>query len=131
MKKKNISLNTSFPDENVIICGDSDAISRAVLNILNNAIKFSYEGKSIEMSLNKDNSNAIIKVKDYGIGISEEDLPHLFEEFYRSKDMAAKSVSGTGLGLTITKHIIDAHKGQIIVNSTPGNGSEFIIKFPV
>lgn len=109
--------------------GAEDKISRAVLNIIDNAIKYTPTGGSVIMSLKKKKENAVIEVKDTGIGIPEKELEHIFERFYRGSK-AAKTL-GSGLGLAITQGIVKTHRGEIQVTSKVGTGTLVLITFPL
>lgn len=114
--------------KNVRVPGKREKIFRAVLNVLDNAVKFSPAGGKIEFSLKKGAREAILEVSDTGPGIASEDLPHIFERFYRGSKTAR--VLGSGLGLAIASSIIAAHRGAIDVDSAVGKGTSVIIKLP-
>ncbi len=111
--------------------GDTEAITDALVNLVDNAIKYSNDEKSIEVATGRNNKYSFIEVHDRGIGISTDEQKHIFDKFYRvtEKNLALKA-KGSGLGLTIVKHIMDAHQGQIEVESIKGKGSTFRIMFP-
>ena len=116
----------------IVINGDIDGIKILLTNIIENAIKYNAKGKNVEISLNTEKNIAIIKVKDYGIGISEKDLPYIFEPFYRADESRSKlKHNGFGLGLAISKEIVEKHKGTIDVTSKVGGGTTVVIKLPV
>lgn len=112
----------------ITIFADSIALESAILNILTNAIKYSKSDK-IDITLLKDNENAIISVKDYGIGIAPEHLDKIFDKFYRVDKNRSRDLGGNGLGLSIVKQIIEMHNGKITVVSN--KGCEFIITLPI
>ncbi len=114
--------------DQVQVLGDVDRLKQLVLNLLSNAIKYTPEGK-VTLSLSQDEKMAYVTVTDTGIGISEEDLSHVFDRFYRVDP--ARPQGGTGLGLSIAKWIADAHGGQISVVSKVGEGSTFTLSLPV
>ena len=115
--------------EEIYIFGDKDRLKQVMVNLVDNAIKYTNPGGSIRIEfrdMNPTPGSVTVSVSDTGIGIPEEHLPRLFERFYRvDKDRSRSSPGGTGLGLAICKHIIEAHKSQISVRSTPGEGSTF------
>ncbi|MCK6605303.1 MAG: ATP-binding protein [Ignavibacteriaceae bacterium] len=121
----------SLPDEEIEVIADSDAIREAVINLLNNAMKFSKMKKETGLKLYKEDGYAVIEVSDSGIGMSSEETENLFTPYYRAKSAQKSGIPGTGLGLSIVKHIVDSHKGFIAVKSTPGAGTTFTIKLPV
>ena len=110
---------------------DADALEQAILNLLTNAVKYSGESRRIELQLARDGADAVISVRDRGIGISPADQQHIFEKFYRAPGPAAERISGTGLGLTIVDHIVQAHGGRVTVESSPGHGSTFAVRLPI
>jgi len=114
----------------VQVYGDPDQLKQVLVALLDNALKYTpYEG-SVTLSLTADQNFALIKVSDTGIGILPEDLPHIFERFYRADRTRSRDRGGSGLGLTIAENIVHEHQGSIEVESTPGKGSTFIIKLP-
>ena len=115
----------------VQVYGDTDQLKQVLVALLDNALKYTpYEG-SVSLSLTTDERYAVIKVSDTGIGILPEDLPHIFERFYRADRARSRERGGSGLGLTIVQSIVQEHQGSIEVESTPGRGSTFILKLPV
>lgn len=125
--RKKISVEGYF-DKDVIILGYKDKLVRAILNIIDNSIKYSSQNGKIEMTLKKENNKALLTIKDTGIGISQKDLPHIFDRFYRGS--SSEKVFGSGLGLAIAKAIVSSHKGEIEVKSKIGKGSIFTIVLP-
>ena len=110
---------------------DEDAIGQALLNLLNNAEKYSGEQKYIGVKLAQHGDQALITVEDRGPGIPPSDLKHIFEKFYRGGRGPAREVQGCGLGLTIVKSTVEVHGGHISVESDLGRGSRFIITLPL
>jgi len=127
---KQITLNRVLPDKFPSLMGDKELLKTAIINLLGNAVKYSPEGASISFSLHEERDVIVIEVSDTGYGISEEDLPRIFEKFYRSKDPNISEKAGTGLGLAMTLEIIDLHGGEIDVQSTPGEGTHFTVRIP-
>lgn len=105
-------------------------IEQAFVNILDNAIKYSESGSSIEIEATKNESEVAVAFLDHGIGIGREHLSRLFERFYRVDASRSRKLGGTGLGLAIVKHIVIANAGKVTVESTPGKGSRFVIHIP-
>jgi signal transduction histidine kinase len=120
---------TSDIKSGILISGAEDKIARAVLNLLDNAIKYTPVGGSVSLSLRERAGNAVIEVKDTGIGIPEDEVEHIFKRFYRGSK-ATKSL-GSGLGLAITQGIITAHRGNIQVKSKVGKGTTMLVTFPL
>ena len=123
----NISLITDVEPE-IVMVGDKEKLEELVKNLMSNALKYTryQKNKRIWITLKKSGSEIQFSIKDTGVGISQEDLPHIFERFYRVGNSKTK---GIGLGLTICKKIVEKHNGSIEVNSELGQGAEFIIRF--
>jgi len=115
---------------NMEVLMDKDKLKQVMYNLLSNSLKYSKINGEVFLTLKSENDNIIIEVKDNGIGISEEDLPFIFERFYRSDESRDKNTGGAGIGLTIVKTIVEAHKGSINATSTLGEGSAFALTFP-
>jgi signal transduction histidine kinase len=109
---------------------DTDAISQAVLNLLNNAVKYSAESKEITISVESRGQQLAIEVADNGIGIAPSEQEKIFEKFYRVSTAPVNASKGSGLGLTLVRHIVEAHGGEISVDSAPEKGSRFTILLP-
>ena len=105
-------------------------LEQAVINLIDNAIKYSPDGSKVRVSATLQNGTVSIRVADKGQGIEAKHLPRLFERFYRVDKARSRKLGGTGLGLAIVKHIAKAHRGQVSVESTPGEGSTFTIQVP-
>lgn len=113
------------------VFGDADQLKQVLVALLDNALKYTpYEG-SVSLSLTTDECDAIVKVSDTGIGILPEDLPYIFERFYRADPARSRDRGGSGLGLTIVQSIVQEHGGSIEVKSTPGKGSTFFLRLPI
>ncbi len=117
--------------EKLFLRMDPDKIKQAVINILHNAIMYTAEQGSIEVSLYKEKEMAVIEIKDTGVGISEENLQTIFNRFYRVDRARSRNTGGTGLGLSISKQIVNLHHGELTVRSKLGEGSIFCIKLPI
>jgi signal transduction histidine kinase len=123
--------NVKTPDPLPPVNIDKNSMKLAVNNLLDNAIRFSSEKSVINVTLEKLDDWMLIRVSDKGIGISKDEQSRIFEKFYRGKDAANISSTGTGLGLTIVKQIVEAHNGEIGVESEPGKGSSFSVMLPI
>jgi len=121
-----LDLDRSVPP----IKADRDKIKQVIFNLLSNAVKYNRVQGKVVVHLCKENNELVITIEDSGYGISAEDLPHIFEKFYRSAT-SERLVSGTGLGLSICKKIMNGHHGDISVSSTPGIGSAFTLRLPI
>ena len=127
--QKNLELKlTAAPP--LILTGDEHLLKRMVLNLLDNAVKYTPEGGKICVELAGQNGHAQVVVRDTGIGISEKDQPHVFDRFYRVDKARSRALGGAGLGLSIVHWIVEAHGGTISVESNLGKGSKFTVKLP-
>ncbi len=129
-KSKNIDVSYKFNDESISILSNRDYIKQIFLNLVDNAIKYTPDNKSVCVEVDYDQNNLVIKVIDNGIGIPKEDINRIFERFYRVDKARSREVGGTGLGLAITKHIVKNLGGTIVVKSELGVGTEFTVKIP-
>lgn len=110
---------------------DGEAIASVLVNLLSNAMKFSPERKEVTVRLFRNDGNAVLQVADKGIGVPPKDLSKIFKRFYRSRHEVVSETRGSGLGLTLVKHITEAHGGNVEVESEPGKGSVFSIILPI
>jgi signal transduction histidine kinase len=110
---------------------DREAIARSLLNLVNNAVKYSATEKYLGVNLYRHNGGVNLEVVDHGIGIAAKEQPKIFEKFYRVGDPLVHETKGSGLGLSLVRHIVQAHGGAVAVESEPGQGSKFIITLPV
>jgi len=131
LKMKGFNLETKTGNFNDLILGDADALTEAIENLISNAIRFSNEKKAIIISTYSKDNFVCVSVKDNGIGIVQSDIEKIFDPFFRSDNAKAKKIDGTGLGLSIVKHIVEEHKGKVIIESVPDKGSNFILCIPV
>jgi signal transduction histidine kinase len=122
-----VEIDESLPPVSV----DADALEQAILNLLTNAMKYSGSGRTIDLRLAREGREAIISVRDEGIGIPLADQARIFEKFYRISTPENQRIPGTGLGLTLVDHIVKAHDGSVQVDSAPGRGSVFSIHLPL
>ncbi|MFU8773199.1 MAG: sensor histidine kinase [Anaerolineales bacterium] len=125
-----VELNLEVENELVLpIC--TPLFARAVSNLIENGVRYNQPGGSVDITLRFEANSALINVKDTGVGIPEEDLPYIFDRFYRLDRSRSRHKGGAGLGLSITTHIVRLHGGQIEVTSSPGRGSTFSIRLPI
>ena len=122
---------TALPDEPIVMRIDKDAISQALLNLLNNAAKYSEDHKYLRVEVGKKGEAVFIAVEDRGVGIPREELKKIFDKFYRASTTRTKETTGSGLGLTLVRHIAEAHGGSVEVSSTVGKGSRFVLDLPL
>lgn len=123
-------LNLRFSGPQCEVYADKDKISQVLVNLLSNALKYTPEGGAVKMDIRDTNDFTEISVEDNGPGIPPEDLPYIFERFYRADKSRNRMTGGSGIGLTICKAIITAHGGLIDVRSSPGNGTKFTFTIP-
>ena len=121
------SIDTDLPSLKI----DREAIARALVNLVNNALKYSNDDKYLGVKLYRDNGSVKLEVADHGIGIARRDQGKIFEKFYRAGDPLVHNTKGSGLGLSLVRHITEAHGGVIEVESAPGTGSKFIMSLPL
>lgn len=125
----NLSLSVDVA-ENMVVIGDVDRLQQAVAGLLGNAARYTPAGGSISVSVKADNGCAVVEVADTGIGIAEENLPHVFGRFWRADEARASSTGGLGIGLAVAKEIVERHKGTISCARRDGGGTVFTIKLP-
>jgi len=128
--RKDVEIISSVKEPLSLVNGDEGTLVETVVNILGNAIKYSRTGSRIILKAEEIENNIVISVVDTGIGISKEDLPYIFNDFYTGKD-GQKIEKSSGLGLAITRRIIEAHNGSVSVESELGKGATFTIRLPV
>ncbi len=127
--EKEISLQVNVL-KRVSVIGDPSRLKQIFINLINNAIVYTPAGGVVSVELLEDKYNAYIKVSDTGIGISKEEIPRIFERFYRVDKARSRNTGGTGLGLSIVKHLVEAHQGTITVDSEVGEGTTFTVVLP-
>ena len=113
------------------VTGDSVKLTQVIYNVIDNAIKYTPRGGEVHASLSRVGKRAVIRVSDTGIGIPADDLPHIFDRFYRVDKARSRATGGTGLGLSIVKQIVQLHGGSIIASSEEGKGTTFVIELPL
>ena len=128
--RKDIGIAVAVHEPIRLVLGDEVSLTEALVNILGNAIKYSHVGSEIAVSGEEKNDRIVVTVTDSGVGIAEEDLPMIFDGFYRAESGRA-AAGGVGLGLAITRRIIEAHEGSVSVHSKLGKGSTFVLSLPV
>ncbi|MDH3234346.1 MAG: ATP-binding protein [Alphaproteobacteria bacterium] len=134
-KDKSVGLRLDMPDRPAVVFGDDDEITQIIQNLVDNAIKYSAEDATVDLTVAHTRSTAgdekiAIRVRDRGDGIEAEHLPRLTERFYRVDPARSRALGGTGLGLAIVKHVVNRHGGHLEIESTPGEGSTFTVMLP-
>ena len=131
LAQQGFDLRVTVDDNVPAVAADADAIQQAILNLLSNAMKYSGDGRAIELELKQDGQHAVISVTDHGIGIPAAEQARIFQKFYRVPGLDNHRIAGTGLGLTLVEHVARAHGGSVAVRSAPGEGSTFSLLLPV
>ncbi len=126
--KKGVTIN--FIGKEKWICADKDKINQVISNILSNALKYTPSGGTVDVTVKEGKDSGEIKIKDNGTGIGEDDLPFIFERFYRADKSRTRLTGGSGIGLAIARSIVEAHKGNIEVRSKLNEGTEFTVILP-
>ena len=129
--KKNIKIEIEMDDRLTDICADEDKFVRIMYNLVDNAIKFSYENSSVKIEARKKENMVEITVKDTGLGIKLEDQHKLFKPFSQIYSFSSRKSQGTGLGLSLVKQIVHLHGGYVWFKSNPGEGSTFAFAIPI
>jgi heavy metal sensor kinase len=129
--RKGVRLKLEHDSPSIALNGDEELIRRLILNLLDNAVKYTPSGGEISLALGRQNGSAEIVVRDTGIGIPKASQPRVFDRFYRVDKARARAMGGAGLGLSIAQWIVEAHGGAISIVSTPGKGSTFTVVLPV
>jgi len=131
--RKEVEIVAAVAEPSPVVWGDQGTLTEVLVNILGNAVKYSREGGRVTVSAEAQGDEVRLSVADAGPGIVPEDLPHIFEAFYTAQPGAVGTAGerGSGLGLAVSRRIIEAHGGSIAVESTPGKGSTFTITLPV
>jgi signal transduction histidine kinase len=128
---KHIEVVSQIPSQPVWMEGDELSIRRLVMTLIDNAVKYTPENGKVFIDLYAEDRLAVIQVRDTGIGIAPEDLPRVFDRFWRADKVRSRDEGGTGLGLSIAKGITERHQGTISVESEPGRGSTFTVRLPL
>jgi two-component system sensor histidine kinase SenX3 len=128
---RHVKIVLDEPSPPVAVLGDRRQLTSAVYNLLENAVKFSYEDSAVDLSGHVEDGKVLIEVRDRGTGIPARDLDRIFERFYRVDHGRSRATGGTGLGLAIARHVASNHHGSIHVESREGEGSTFVLALPI
>ncbi|RJP70978.1 MAG: hypothetical protein C4539_05525 [Ignavibacteriales bacterium] len=131
LQMQKFTVNKNLVDKRLPVTADKDSIIECVVNIISNAMKYSRDEKEITIETDFSDSFVLVRIKDKGIGINQNDKEKIFEPYFRSEDKEARRVAGTGLGLAIVKHAMDFHHGRIEIESELNKGTSFSLLFPV
>ncbi|MBC7248576.1 MAG: GAF domain-containing protein [Actinobacteria bacterium] len=130
-QEKGISVRTDFPADPRAVCGDADRLGQVFMNLVHNAIKFTPAGGEVRVEASEQGDHCLVQVSDTGIGISQQDLPKIFNKFYQVDSSSTRQQSGTGLGLSISRELVQAHGGRMWVESRRGKGTTFSFTLPL
>ncbi len=125
------ALSTSLPSSPIWLHADSTRLEQVIVNLLNNAAKYTPQGGQLWVGLRQEGDEAVLRVKDTGEGITPELLPRVFELFTQAEKSVDRSQGGLGVGLALVKSLVELHRGRVEAHSTPGQGSEFVVRLPV
>ncbi|MFQ5328908.1 MAG: sensor histidine kinase [Thermodesulfobacteriota bacterium] len=117
--------------EAATVMGDPISLGQVIFNLIDNGLKYTQEGGRVDVSIRSEDDSAVVTISDTGVGIGAEDIPHLFDRFYRVDKARSREAGGAGLGLSICKNLIESHGGRIEVTSRPGDGSTFSVYLPI
>lgn len=128
---KKITLEYKASDKEWFFNVDYDHMRTAIMNVISNSVKYTPDGGKVTLSTSISGGFVTLAVKDSGIGINKEDVPHIFDRFFRVKGKATRHITGSGLGLALVKEVVEAHQGYIDIESSPGIGTTFTLSFPL
>ena len=134
--EREVEVKIADQASSLLVPGDRDELIRVFENLIENALKYGAPGRRVDITLARDPANggakeAVVSVRDYGPGIAPEHLPRLTERFYRVDISESRAQGGTGLGLALVKHILNRHRGRLVIESTPGAGATFAVRLPL
>ncbi|MFV2062237.1 MAG: sensor histidine kinase, partial [Chloroflexota bacterium] len=129
-QRKGVTLRAILPAEPIVQAHDPPRLGQVLSNLVGNAIKFTPAGGHVEVSVEATESGAVFEVKDDGVGIDADELPHVFDRFYRGTRTPEERAAGSGLGLAIAHSIVDMHRGRVSISSRPGAGTEVLVRLP-
>jgi two-component system, OmpR family, phosphate regulon sensor histidine kinase PhoR len=135
-RERDVEIKVTDRTDSLDVLGDRDELIRVFENLIENALKYGASGKRVDITLSRepatgDARDAVVSVRDYGPGIAPEHLPRLTERFYRVDIGESRAQGGTGLGLALVKHILNRHRGRLMIDSTPGSGANFSVRLPI
>src|SRR5690606_7156605 len=131
IEEKSISFTQNFQHNNMVLCLDREKFDRIIFNLLSNAVKYTDEGGQISVSTYIKNNKFTVSISDTGIGIPKEQHTYIFEHYYRATNAVNSNVVGSGIGLLLTKKLVELHNGKLSFESEAGRGSVFSVSFPI
>ncbi len=129
--ERRVELRATLDSKPIVVDGDAESLRRLFLILIDNSVKYNFDGGCVEITLGTSNGQAACSISDSGIGISEEEVQHIFDRFWRADKVRSRGMGGAGLGLSIARWIVDRHAGTIDVTSQPGKGSTFTVRLPL
>ena len=134
--EREVEVKIADQASSLLVPGDRDELIRVFENLIENALKYGAPGRRVDITLAREPADggakeAVVSVRDYGPGIAPEHLPRLTERFYRVDISESRAQGGTGLGLALVKHILNRHRGRLMIESTPGAGATFAVRLPL
>jgi signal transduction histidine kinase len=132
MQQQNHKMTTSFPKAPIWVHADHARLEQVFVNLLCNAAKYTDPGGNVELSVHREKDEAIVRIRDSGIGISAEALPHVFDLFIQADPLSQRGIAGLGIGLALVRNLIERHGGFVTAASAGlGHGSEFTVRLPM
>ena len=131
IEQRRHELAVHLPPSPIWLDGDAARLEQVVVNLLNNAAKYTDEGGHIWLSLQQEGNEAVLRVRDSGVGIAPELLPHIFDLFTQAERSLDRSQGGLGIGLALVQRLVEMHGGTVAASSAVGQGSEFVVRLPV
>ena len=131
MQQRNHRLTTAFPDAPVWLTADPARLEQVIVNLLFNAAKYTDEGGDVGLSVEREDGEATVRIRDTGIGIAPDVLPHVFDLFVQADPSSRRADAGLGIGLALVRSLVERHGGRVtVVSAGPGHGSEFTVRLP-
>jgi signal transduction histidine kinase len=131
IEQQGFTLEVKLAEDVPEVPADKEALAQAVLNLVNNAIKYSRDDKYLGLEVRRQDGRVLLSISDRGIGIAKGEQRKIFDKFYRAEDSLVHETKGSGLGLALVHHIMEAHGGEVEVDSIPGRGSRFTLALPI
>ncbi len=131
IEQQGFTLEVNVADDLPEVSADKEALGQALLNLVNNAIKYSRDEKYLRLDVRRDGERVVLSVTDRGIGVAKGEQKKIFEKFYRAENSLVHETKGSGLGLALVQHIMQAHGGSVEIESAPGKGSTFTLVVPI
>jgi len=131
IEQQGFTLEVNVAEDLPEVTADKEALGQALLNLVNNAIKYSRDEKYLRLDVRRDGERVLLAVTDRGIGVAKGEQKKIFEKFYRAENSLVHETKGSGLGLALVQHIMQAHGGSVEIESAPGKGSTFTLVLPI